>query len=117
MDGKQIIETIQENDLMQFFFELETEYLTPDYSYETNDGDELETDEDVVNFLTVLGLNKYENKGGRYDTSEFWNVVYFPDYDIYLKISGWYDSYGNSDHSYEDIIEVKPKEITKTIYN
>ena len=114
---KQIIKLIEKHDLTRFFFELETEYLTPDWSYETNEGDELETDEDVVNFLTVLGLNKYENKGGRYDTSEFWNVVYFPDHDVYLKIIGEFDSYGQYEHSYDDIVEVKPKQVTQTIYN
>lgn len=63
-----------------------------------------------------LGLGELEYKDKRCDTSEFWQVIYFKDHDIYLKISGWYDSYGQGEHSYDSIKEVKPKDVILTTY-
>lgn len=116
MGVEEIIKTIKEEDLLAFFFELESGYLV-DYEHYTSEDEMIETQEQEDAYLKKLGLSNFENKGGRADTSEFWNVVYFPDYDVYLKISGWYDSYGGYEHSYDEIEAVTPKTVTKTIYN
>lgn len=48
------------------------------------------------------------------NSDEMYTVIYFKESDIYLKLIGEYDSYGNNDHNYtRGIIEVKP--ISKTI--
>lgn len=114
MDGKQLIEVIKEEDLLRHFFECNESLI--DYEHVTSKGVEIENEEQEKEYLNSLGLSNFEDKGGRSDTSEFWNIVYFPDYDVHLKISGWYDSYGGYEHDYTGITEVKPKEVTKTIY-
>lgn len=115
MKADEIIKILKKNDLLPFFFECEKGYLS-DIEYETLDDGKITSMEEETSFLTTLGLANYQSKGGRSDTSEFWNVVYFPDYDVYLKISGEYDSYGQYDHSYDEVEEVRPKEVTETIY-
>ena len=115
MGVEEIIKIIKEEDLLAFFFELESGYLV-DYEHYTSEDEMIESQEQEDAYLKRLGLSNYVNKGGRYDTSEFWNVVYFPDYDVYVKISGWYDSYGQGEHEYSNIKEVKPQTVTQTIY-
>lgn len=116
MGVEEIIKTIKEEDLLAYFFEQDSGYLV-DYEHYTSDDVLIENLEQEKEYLKKLGLSNFEDKGGRADTSEFWNVVYFPDHNAYLKISGWYDSYGGYEHSYDEIKEVKPQTVTKTIYN
>lgn len=117
MGVDEIIETIQKENLLEFFFELDGEFFEKyDRYLDEDETDLINTEEKEEKYLKKLGLQNYEDKGGRCDTSQFWNVVYFPDYDVYIKISGWYDSYGNYEHGYNKIEEVKPKQVTTTIY-
>lgn len=116
MGGKEIIEIIKREDLLRFFFDCDSDGLV-DYEHYTSEDVLIETEEDSVKYLTELGLQNYESKASREDTSEFWNVTYFPDHDVHVKISGWYDSYGGYEHSYDEIKEVNPTQVTKTVYN
>lgn len=118
MGVDEIIKIIKEEDLLELFFEQDGDFFQKrDRFLDEDEENQIDTEEKEVEYLTKLGLQNYEDKGGRADTSEFWNVVYFPDYDVYLKISGWYDSYGQYEHSYDKIEAVTPKTVTKTIYN
>jgi len=117
MEVKKLIEIIEENYLLEFFFECERGLLwEKEDEYDDEDKRGINSLEDEVKWLTNLGLNNFEDKGGRADTSQFWSIVYFKDYDVYLKISGTYDSYGEYEHEYDTIKEVKPKQVTETIY-
>lgn len=60
-----------------------------------------------------------EQKGG-YDEGSHWeSIMYFPDHDLYLKTIGYYSSYDGLevDNSYHSsVTQVKPKEVTITVY-
>lgn len=111
MGVEEIIQKIKDNNLESFFFWCDLDWWEDEFE---NRG--FEKEEDFNMFLNELGLSNYEEKDRRADTSEFWSVVYFPDYNIYLKFTGWFDSYEMYNHSYNGITQVFPKEITKTIY-
>lgn len=104
--ARELIEIINQNDLLDVLFNDEIEYA----KLEDADGNNVDDSKDYI--TNVLGLGELEYKDGRYDTSEFWQVIYFKDHDVYLKIYGEYDSYGQGEHSYDGIKEVKPKEVT-----
>lgn len=102
--ARELIEIITQKDLTEIlFFDGDLKYA----DVEDEDGNTIEDTE--AYFKELFGEIEY--KDGRCDTSEFWQVVYFKDHDIYLQISGEYDSYGQGEHSYDDIKEVKPKEV------
>jgi hypothetical protein len=66
---------------------------------------------------SVFNRDNIEYKDGREDTTEFWAVCYFKEQDIYIRLDGEYDSYGNYEHEYNrGITQVHPKEIMKTVY-
>lgn len=113
MGVESLINKIKDSrSLLEFFFNAD------DRDYD------LIYDEDGNEFNTIIESEQYikENFGEfelidqRYDTSEFWSVVYFKDFDIYVRIDGEYDSYGQGEHEYDEIKQVFPKEITTTIY-
>lgn len=65
----------------------------------------------------LLGLGEFvgmDSYGGEDQGSSYWSVVYFKEHDIYIKFIGWYTSY--SGHTWNGMREVKPKEVTMTIY-
>lgn len=51
------------------------------------------------------------------NSDEMYCVIHFTEEDIYLKLTGEYDSYGQCDHDYDNgIKEVKPKQQLITVY-
>lgn len=97
--ARELIEIIVQNDLLEPLFE--DNFDNVKYTREN---------------IKELGLGELEYKDSREDTSEFWQVIYFKDHNVYLRIEGEYDSYMEYNHEYNTVTEVKPKEITKTIY-
>ena len=119
--AQEIIKIIKDNDLLQQFFNSDYwEYKDgdlEDFYPEGSDRGWKDLDKAVENYLESLGLpTEYSEVDGRCDTSEFWSVVHFPTEDIYLKIEGEYDSYGQGEHEYDSITQVFPKEVTTIIY-
>lgn len=106
--AEQLINLIKDNDLLEPLFHGDLKWAELD----DEEGNPIENVEEY--FKNLFGELEY--KDGRCDTSEFWQVIYFKDCDIYLEISGEYDSYGQGEHQYYGITEVRPKEITKTVY-
>lgn len=74
-------------------------------------------DEDIK----ALGLGPIEEidqYGGEGQGDKWWSVKYFPDHDIYLKVTGFYQSHYGTDFydGWRGVKEVKPKEKTITVY-
>lgn len=107
--ARELIEIIVQNDLLKPLFDDDFD----DFEPEDEEGEGIE---DIENWLKELGLGELEYKDSREDTSEFWTVIYFKDHDIYLRIDGVYDSYGQYEHEYNSVKQVFPKEIQTTIY-
>jgi hypothetical protein len=110
---EQISEIIKKYDLFQYLFNQdEDEYLLED-KFEENELNGLTGKE----FLKSLNFDNYEQVDYVCNTDEMFTIIYFKDSDIYIKLTGEYDSYGQYNHEYDDEIEqVFPKQITKTIY-
>lgn len=90
----EIIKIIKDNDLQEQIFNYE------DYSEEI-------TEE----------LGEFEIKESICNSDEMYIIIYFIKPNIYLKLTGEYDSYGGGEHYYYGSIrEVKPKEVQKIIY-
>jgi hypothetical protein len=67
----------------------------------------------------VAGPNKEVDRTGGEDEGSHWTRTYhFTDHDVYLKVTGYYQShYGTDfDNGWDCVKEVKPKEKTITVY-
>ena len=107
MDSKvqSIIKIIQDNKLQKPLF-------NGDYEEE-----QFEEIDDIDKYLNDLGLKNFENIDHVCNSDELYLIIHFKDDDIYLKISGEYDSYGNGDHYFNDSVkQVFPKQVTITKY-
>lgn len=112
--AEEIIKIIQDKELQQAFFDC---FDDEDYILETVDEEgEFET---LDAYLESVGLpTEFKEVDGRCDTSEFWAVIHFPVEDVYIKITGRYDSYGQCEHEYhQKVTQVFPKQVTKTVYD
>ena len=111
--AEEIIKIIQDKGLQQAFFE--PEYFDDQLENLDEEG-EFET---VEAYLESVGLpTEFKQVDGRSDTSEFWSVIHFPVEDVYIKITGTYDSYGQYEHDYnQKVTQVFPKQVTKTVYD
>lgn len=68
-----------------------------------------------------LGLGKVEevhSTGGMDAGSNWSSVKHFVDHDVYIRVTGWYQSHYGTDFQgwEEEVSEVKPKEKTVTVY-
>ena len=106
--AEHFIKIIKDNELLEFLFHVGNGWCKLDYNEEEF--------KDPKEYLSSLGLNDYKQIESREDTSEFWSIIHFKNEDIYLKINGEYDSYGQEEHYYHSVTEVLPKEITTIIY-
>jgi hypothetical protein len=66
-------------------------------------------------------LPKYieaDQYGGEGQGDTWFSIKYFEEHDVYLKVSGWYQSHYGTDFSdWDDAVkEVKPQEKTITVY-
>ena len=111
--AEEIIKIIQDKGLQQAFFE--PDYFDEQLEY-LDEEEEFETKE---LFLESVGLpTEFKQVDGRCDTSEFWSVIHFPVEDVYIKITGRYDSYGQYEHYYNSkVTQVFPKQVTQTVYD
>jgi len=107
MKSQEIIDRVNKLGLLQFLFEGEA------YDEIEDENDEIIDD---VDQYVKDNFGEIELLDGRADTSEFWQIVHFKDHNVYLKISGEYDSYGQGDHEYTSVKEVFPKEVKVTVY-
>lgn len=59
-----------------------------------------------------------EQYGGEDMGSTWYSIKYFPELDLYIKVSGWYQSYHGTDFSDWDSAckEVRPQQKTITVY-
>mgnify|MGYP003404087434 FL=1 len=112
--AEEIIKIIQDKGLQKALFDCfdDEEYLLE----ELDEEGEFET---ADAYLESVGLPKeYKKVAGRTDTSEFWSVIHFPVEDVYVKITGTYDSYGQYEHYYNSkVTQVFPKQVTTTVYD
>ena len=109
MRAEEIIKAIKDNNLEKGFFHGE-EFEAYDESY----SDDFDT---LNEFLESLNIpTEFTKVDSREDTSEFWSIIHFTVEDIYIKISGRFDSYMDYNHYYNKVTQVFPKQITKTIY-
>lgn len=71
-------------------------------------------------FKKELGLNweEVDQYGGEGQGDTWFSIKYFPDYDLYLKVSGYYQSYNGTDFydGWDCVTEVKPVTKTITVY-
>lgn len=64
-----------------------------------------------------LGKIEMVNQEGGEGKGEYYEIVnHFIDYDVYIKLIGWYSSYDGVDFSGNDYEEVIPKQKTITVY-
>lgn len=109
---KKICKIIRKYDLYKYLFTMENEYLTEDYNNNFEE-EELKGEE----LLDSLNFKNYKQVDYVCNTDEMFCVIYFKDSDIYIQLTGEYDSYGQYEHDYHtEIKQVFPKQITKTIY-
>lgn len=54
-------------------------------------------------------------RGGSDQGTEWWNIFYFKEHDIYIKFDGYYTSYDGLEDV--DAFQVYPKEVMVTVYN
>jgi hypothetical protein len=70
--------------------------------------------------LSELGeCNQVHQKGGEGQGDHWESVKYFPEHDIYIKVTGYYQSYNGTEFygGYKDCCsEVRPKEKTIIVY-
>ena len=73
--------------------------------------------EETTQELQSFGKVKLvEQEGGEGEGDHYHLVFHFEDHDVYLKADAYYNSNDGTDWSYSYWYEVRPKEITKIIY-
>ena len=64
-----------------------------------------------------LSWEEVDQYGGEGQGDDWWSVKYFPEHDVYIKVSGFYASYdGTSFNGWDDCSEVRPIQKTITVY-
>ena len=116
MNSQELIQLIRDNDLHELFCQ-----FGESYENITDCIKEYDKYLDFDKILIDLKLNNVESVNSVYNSDELYNIVYFKDYNIYIKFIGEYDSYGNYDHDFTEsnwakMKEVFPKIIEQTIY-
>jgi hypothetical protein len=71
--------------------------------------------EDIPHSYLLGQVETVDQYGGEGEGDEYWIVVYFPKFDTYIRVDGWYASYdgGNLDGSPYIVV---PKQKTITVY-
>lgn len=92
--AKELIKIIEYNNLQDSIFYYE------DYTEEIN-----------------KFLGEFEIADNVCNSDELYIVIHLLEHDVYLRLTGEYDSYGGGDHYFHDgVKEVKPKTVQKIIY-
>ncbi len=67
-----------------------------------------------------IGLNwkEIDQYGGEGEGNTWYSIKYFPEYNLYLKVEGFYQSHNGTDFydGWDSITEVKPVAKTITVY-
>ena len=104
---EKICDIIKSYNLYEYLFNEDEDFIEniEDSGYE---GKEL---------LDFLGFTNFKQVKHVRNSDEMYCVIHFEDVDIYILLTGEYDSYGQGEHSYHrKIKQVFPKQITITIY-
>ncbi len=75
-----------------------------------------ETEEHMYELVTCQSDKEFDriklvDSGNDGDGREMWQVLHIPDYDLYIKLTGCYSSWGNSTWDSVDIVKRKKKTI------
>lgn len=106
LNFEQIRDLIKEYELVECFFRYDFDDITI--------GD-LEGNE-ALKSIGLMNYNIMEDTCSC-NTNDLELIVYFKDHDIYARMTGEYDSYGGNNNQYHnDVTQVFPKQIVKTIY-
>ncbi len=98
MTAQELIDIIKENDLQ--------EQILDDGIWSNN-----------CEELSKIIPEEHELLDAVCNSDEMYCVVWFKESNVFLKLTGEYDSYGDGNHDYdEEVTQVFPKEITKIIY-
>ena len=102
MNSNELIKLITDNNLQEVFCEFGMGYNTLSEFFENERYEE--EDKEIYENIENLKLDNVESVDSCCNSDELYNVVYFKDYNIYLKFTGEYDSYGSGDHNYDGAI-------------
>jgi len=63
-------------------------------------------------------IESIDSYGGEGQGETYYNIFFFPEHDVYLRIDGFYSSYEGVDYieGWDSISQVKPKQKTITVY-
>jgi hypothetical protein len=89
------------------------EYLRTFLSDSNYEAGDLKYNQEKVGLGTIAEVHSEGNKEGGGEYSEI--VYHFVDYDVYLRITGFYTSYNGTDWN-DNWTEVFPQEKTITVY-
>lgn len=114
MSYEEICQIIKDRNLYKYLFHEDDCYLTDENGNDDLDKNEIEK---VEQELATSNFTNYEQVDYVCNSDDMYCVIHFKTPDIYVKLTGEYDSYGGYDHEYNhEITQVFPKEITKIIY-
>lgn len=120
MTYEEIEKIIKDNYLQDAFFYSNDMNINYGQFYEELENHDLFKgleNEEINKKLAELGLENFENVHYVCNTDEVQSVTHFKNDDIYISLTGWYDSYGGYDHDvYKDVKQVFPKKVENTIY-
>ena len=71
------------------------------------------TEEELESFGEVENVESF---GGEGQGDHVYMVFYFKDHDVYLRADGYYNSWEGKDWSGSSWYPVRPKQVTKTVY-
>ncbi len=110
MKSTELINKIKENNLQIIMFHINNK---GEYLEET----EFETEEELTAKFEELDFGEIKEVDSVCNSDEMYSVVHFVKHNVYLMLTGEYDSYGSDEHDYDcGIKEVNPKEKTITVY-
>ena len=116
----ELIKIIEENDLQEFLFTEEIDDVYEQFLEiaEMEEDGSIDGELLVETVLDKIGFpKKYSQVDYVCNSDEMYCVIHFTEEDIYLKLTGEYDSYGQCEHDYDcGIKEVKPKQKLITVY-
>lgn len=114
--AEKIIDVINVNRLHKTFFHIDDDFsecmveVFPEMEEFTESGI-------FTKRLNKLGLRNFSLIDQASNTDELYSVIYFKDEDVYIRIDGVYDSYGQYEHDYyTSIKQVFPKKVEITKY-
>ena len=61
-------------------------------------------------------FEEIEHEGGEGEGEKYHIVWYFKDHDLYIRLDGYYTSYNGTDFDDYEFYEVRPKQVTITVY-